>query len=132
MRPQHTPQLFEGHGHLLSLLVFVSCVLSGLELSFHSYLPRVHFGGGTLLRLPALGCRVWAVTGLCGEATRPLYFTLNLWLQNQSKSPLSPITAALPHPRAVAKSCLNVLGSFFLAALLEVNSHREVPPTSRN
>lgn len=51
MRPQYTPELFEGHSDLISLYVFVSCVLLGLALSFHSYLPNVHFGGGTFVRL---------------------------------------------------------------------------------
>lgn len=66
MRPQYTSELFEGDSHLISLYIFVSCVLLGLALSFHSYLPDVHFGGGTLLRLKvfwtlSVGCdmNVW-------------------------------------------------------------------------
>lgn len=89
MKPQHKTELFEGHTHLISQWNFVSCVLLGLALSFHSYLPSVHFWGWDWC-WQSLGCWVGAVTWLCDkEATSPLYFTLWLWLQNQFRSNFS-------------------------------------------
>lgn len=59
----------------------------------------------------SLGCWVWAVTWLC-TCTLPFSYgsriSLNLF---------SPITAALPHPQAVAKPHLNVL-RFFACCLI--------------
>lgn len=84
-----TQELFEGHTHLISQWNFVSCVLLELALSFHSYLPSVHFWGWDWC-WQSLGCWVGAVTWLCDkEATSPLYFTLWLWLQNQFRSNFS-------------------------------------------
>lgn len=109
----------------------MSCVLLGLALSFHSYLPNVHFGGGTLLLL--------TVFRMLGEDCDMIVWwrshkTLVLLMcgSRSSLSPLSPITSALTHWQAVAKPRLNVLGSSLLTASSEVNSHREVPPVSRN